>query len=146
MASCQPTSLRSFSSDRSHTLSHASYLRDSAMIDDTMVIPSHQVCDFLLLCFSYLESSLTLPVAENVWSKFVNLKRNPFNSVEKLAEEVVGFSKVICCLLLQLYWIPPWRLYIKINFFIKISVKEKKQDKGALKAENERYWWNYILY
>ncbi|XP_041615857.1 ankyrin-2 isoform X49 [Vulpes lagopus] len=36
-------SLRSFSSDRSHTLSHASYLRDSAMIDDTMVIPSHQV-------------------------------------------------------------------------------------------------------
>uniref|UniRef100_A0A452R397 Uncharacterized protein n=1 Tax=Ursus americanus TaxID=9643 RepID=A0A452R397_URSAM len=43
MASCQPTSLRSFSSDRSHTLSHASYLRDSAMIDDTVVIPSHQV-------------------------------------------------------------------------------------------------------
>nr|XP_030127972.3 ankyrin-2 isoform X20 [Taeniopygia guttata] len=36
-------SLRSFSSDRSHTLSHASYLRDSAMIDDTMVIPSQQV-------------------------------------------------------------------------------------------------------
>nr|XP_033811686.1 ankyrin-2 isoform X6 [Geotrypetes seraphini] len=36
-------SLRSFSSDRSHTLSHTSYLRDSAMIDDTIVIPSHQV-------------------------------------------------------------------------------------------------------
>ncbi|XP_061275326.1 ankyrin-2 isoform X6 [Bos javanicus] len=36
-------SLRSFSSDRSHTLSHASYLRDSAMIDDAVVIPSHQV-------------------------------------------------------------------------------------------------------
>ncbi|XP_036857043.2 ankyrin-2 isoform X16 [Manis javanica] len=36
-------SLRSFSSDRSHTLSHASYLRDSAMIDDTVVIPGHQV-------------------------------------------------------------------------------------------------------
>ncbi|XP_033015965.1 ankyrin-2 isoform X28 [Lacerta agilis] len=36
-------SLRSFSSDRSHTLSHTSYLRDSAMIDDTVVIPSHQV-------------------------------------------------------------------------------------------------------
>ncbi|XP_051021788.1 ankyrin-2 isoform X2 [Acomys russatus] len=36
-------SLRSFSSDRSHTLSHASYLRDNAMIDDTVVIPSHQV-------------------------------------------------------------------------------------------------------
>ncbi|XP_074084777.1 ankyrin-2 isoform X43 [Macrotis lagotis] len=36
-------SLRSFSSDRSHTLSHASYLRDSAMIDETVVIPSHQV-------------------------------------------------------------------------------------------------------
>ncbi|XP_014640059.1 PREDICTED: ankyrin-2 isoform X7 [Ceratotherium simum simum] len=36
-------SLRSFSSDRSHTLSHASYLRDSAMIDDTVMIPSHQV-------------------------------------------------------------------------------------------------------
>uniref|UniRef100_A0A8C0HCE9 Ankyrin 2 n=1 Tax=Chelonoidis abingdonii TaxID=106734 RepID=A0A8C0HCE9_CHEAB len=36
-------SLRSFSSDRSHTLSHASYLRDSAMIDDTVIIPSHQV-------------------------------------------------------------------------------------------------------
>ncbi|XP_035887646.1 ankyrin-2 isoform X39 [Phyllostomus discolor] len=36
-------SLRSFSSDRSHTLSHASYLRDSAMIDDTVLIPSHQV-------------------------------------------------------------------------------------------------------
>ncbi|XP_064005877.1 ankyrin-2 isoform X21 [Pogoniulus pusillus] len=36
-------SLRSFSSDRSHTLSHASYLRDSAMIDDTVVIPSQQV-------------------------------------------------------------------------------------------------------
>uniref|UniRef100_A0A8B9CKG7 Ankyrin 2 n=1 Tax=Anser brachyrhynchus TaxID=132585 RepID=A0A8B9CKG7_9AVES len=35
-------SLRSFSSDRSHTLSHASYLRDSAMIDDTVVIPSQQ--------------------------------------------------------------------------------------------------------
>ncbi|XP_040607805.1 ankyrin-2 isoform X44 [Mesocricetus auratus] len=31
------------SSDRSHTLSHASYLRDSAMIDDTVVIPGHQV-------------------------------------------------------------------------------------------------------
>ncbi|XP_035887653.1 ankyrin-2 isoform X45 [Phyllostomus discolor] len=31
------------SSDRSHTLSHASYLRDSAMIDDTVLIPSHQV-------------------------------------------------------------------------------------------------------
>ncbi|XP_062964886.1 ankyrin-2 isoform X4 [Cynocephalus volans] len=36
-------SLRSFSSDRSHTLSHASYLRDSAVIDDSVVIPSHQV-------------------------------------------------------------------------------------------------------
>ncbi|XP_071287451.1 ankyrin-2 isoform X21 [Agelaius tricolor] len=36
-------SLRSFSSDRSHTLSHASYLRDSAMIDDTVLIPSQQV-------------------------------------------------------------------------------------------------------
>ncbi|XP_072480763.1 ankyrin-2 isoform X31 [Notamacropus eugenii] len=34
---------RSDSSDRSHTLSHASYLRDSAMIDETVVIPSHQV-------------------------------------------------------------------------------------------------------
>ncbi|XP_035307778.1 ankyrin-2 isoform X4 [Cricetulus griseus] len=34
---------RSDSSDRSHTLSHASYLRDSAMIDDTVVIPGHQV-------------------------------------------------------------------------------------------------------
>ncbi|XP_035887639.1 ankyrin-2 isoform X32 [Phyllostomus discolor] len=34
---------RSDSSDRSHTLSHASYLRDSAMIDDTVLIPSHQV-------------------------------------------------------------------------------------------------------
>ncbi|XP_014640058.1 PREDICTED: ankyrin-2 isoform X6 [Ceratotherium simum simum] len=34
---------RSDSSDRSHTLSHASYLRDSAMIDDTVMIPSHQV-------------------------------------------------------------------------------------------------------
>lgn len=43
LASYQPSSLRSFSSDRSHTLSHASYLRDSAMIDDTMVIPSQQV-------------------------------------------------------------------------------------------------------
>uniref|UniRef100_A0A8C9UE35 Ankyrin 2 n=1 Tax=Serinus canaria TaxID=9135 RepID=A0A8C9UE35_SERCA len=36
-------SLRSFSSDRSHTLSHTSYLRDSAMIDDTVLIPSQQV-------------------------------------------------------------------------------------------------------
>ncbi|NWW76542.1 ANK2 protein, partial [Climacteris rufus] len=36
-------SLRSFSSDRSHTLSHASYLRDSAMIDDTVLLPSQQV-------------------------------------------------------------------------------------------------------
>ncbi|KAM5307168.1 ankyrin-2 isoform 40-T42 [Glossophaga mutica] len=36
-------SLRSFSSDRSHTLSHASYLRDSAMIDDAVLLPSHQV-------------------------------------------------------------------------------------------------------
>lgn len=47
MASHQPTSLRSFSSDRSHTLSHASYLRDSAMIDDTVVIPSQQVSKLL---------------------------------------------------------------------------------------------------
>lgn len=47
MASYQPTSLRSFSSDRSHTLSHASYLRDSAMIDDTVVIPSQQVSTLL---------------------------------------------------------------------------------------------------
>ncbi|XP_023075749.1 ankyrin-2 isoform X6 [Piliocolobus tephrosceles] len=31
------------SSDRSHTLSHASYLRDSAVMDDSVVIPSHQV-------------------------------------------------------------------------------------------------------
>ncbi|XP_064567537.1 ankyrin-2 isoform X26 [Zonotrichia leucophrys gambelii] len=31
------------SSDRSHTLSHASYLRDSAMIDDTVLIPNQQV-------------------------------------------------------------------------------------------------------
>ncbi|XP_045140172.1 ankyrin-2 isoform X13 [Echinops telfairi] len=36
-------SLRSFSSDRSHTLSHASYVKDSAMIEETVVIPSHQV-------------------------------------------------------------------------------------------------------
>ncbi|XP_062837378.1 ankyrin-2 isoform X31 [Anolis carolinensis] len=36
-------SLRSFSSDKSHTLSHISYLRDSTMIDDAVVIPSHQV-------------------------------------------------------------------------------------------------------
>ncbi|XP_067324763.1 ankyrin-2 isoform X15 [Anolis sagrei] len=36
-------SLRSFSSDKSHTLSHVSYLRDSTMIDDAVVIPSHQV-------------------------------------------------------------------------------------------------------
>lgn len=36
-------SLRSFSSDRSHTLSHASCLRDSAMMDDVIVLPSHQV-------------------------------------------------------------------------------------------------------
>ncbi|XP_077858319.1 ankyrin-2 isoform X43 [Macaca mulatta] len=34
---------RSDSSDRSHTLSHASYLRDSAVMDDSVVIPSHQV-------------------------------------------------------------------------------------------------------
>ncbi|XP_074398033.1 ankyrin-2 isoform X26 [Zonotrichia albicollis] len=34
---------RSDSSDRSHTLSHASYLRDSAMIDDTVLIPNQQV-------------------------------------------------------------------------------------------------------
>ncbi|XP_045140171.1 ankyrin-2 isoform X12 [Echinops telfairi] len=31
------------SSDRSHTLSHASYVKDSAMIEETVVIPSHQV-------------------------------------------------------------------------------------------------------
>ncbi|XP_012583245.1 PREDICTED: ankyrin-2 isoform X5 [Condylura cristata] len=36
-------SLRSFSSDRSHTLSHASYLRDTAMMEDAVVIPGHQV-------------------------------------------------------------------------------------------------------
>uniref|UniRef100_A0A6I8NMA3 Ankyrin 2 n=1 Tax=Ornithorhynchus anatinus TaxID=9258 RepID=A0A6I8NMA3_ORNAN len=36
-------SLRSFSSDRSHTLSHASFLRESAMIEDTVMIPSNQV-------------------------------------------------------------------------------------------------------
>uniref|UniRef100_A0A670ZR44 Ankyrin 2 n=1 Tax=Pseudonaja textilis TaxID=8673 RepID=A0A670ZR44_PSETE len=35
--------LRSFSSDRSRTLSHTSYLRDSTMIDDTVIIPSHQI-------------------------------------------------------------------------------------------------------
>ncbi|XP_062837393.1 ankyrin-2 isoform X45 [Anolis carolinensis] len=34
---------RSDSSDKSHTLSHISYLRDSTMIDDAVVIPSHQV-------------------------------------------------------------------------------------------------------
>lgn len=49
-----PHSLRSFSSDRSHTLSHASYLRDSAMIDDTVLIPSHQVRDFCLHLPSFL--------------------------------------------------------------------------------------------
>uniref|UniRef100_A0A8C8SPP8 Ankyrin 2 n=1 Tax=Pelusios castaneus TaxID=367368 RepID=A0A8C8SPP8_9SAUR len=43
LAEGRSDSLRSFSSDRSHTLSHASYLRDSAMIDDTVIIPSHQV-------------------------------------------------------------------------------------------------------
>uniref|UniRef100_A0ABM5GJM7 Ankyrin-2 isoform X30 n=1 Tax=Pogona vitticeps TaxID=103695 RepID=A0ABM5GJM7_9SAUR len=31
------------SSDKSHTLSHVSYMRDSTMIDDAVVIPSHQV-------------------------------------------------------------------------------------------------------
>ncbi|XP_039194227.1 ankyrin-2 isoform X33 [Crotalus tigris] len=31
------------SSDRSRTLSHTSYLRDSTMIDDTVIIPSHQI-------------------------------------------------------------------------------------------------------
>ncbi|XP_038611320.1 ankyrin-2 isoform X23 [Tachyglossus aculeatus] len=36
-------SLRSFSSDRSHTLSHASFLRDNAMMEDTVMIPSNQV-------------------------------------------------------------------------------------------------------
>ncbi|XP_066090412.1 ankyrin-2 isoform X36 [Saccopteryx bilineata] len=36
-------SLRSFSSDRSHTLSHASYLRDSTMIDEAVLMPSHKV-------------------------------------------------------------------------------------------------------
>ncbi|XP_019512098.1 PREDICTED: ankyrin-2 isoform X8 [Hipposideros armiger] len=36
-------SLRSFSSDRSHPLGHGSYLRDSAVIDDAVLIPSHQV-------------------------------------------------------------------------------------------------------
>ncbi|KAM6441273.1 ankyrin-2 isoform 19-T20 [Liasis olivaceus] len=34
---------RSDSSDRSRTLSHTSYLRDSTMIDDTVIIPSHQI-------------------------------------------------------------------------------------------------------
>lgn len=43
MASCHPTSLRSFSSDRSHPPGHASYLRDSAVTDDAVLIPSHQV-------------------------------------------------------------------------------------------------------
>uniref|UniRef100_A0A8C0A0T0 Ankyrin 2 n=1 Tax=Anas zonorhyncha TaxID=75864 RepID=A0A8C0A0T0_9AVES len=48
-------SLRSFSSDRSHTLSHASYLRDSAMIDDTVVIPSQQVSGlFTSLTISFM--------------------------------------------------------------------------------------------
>ncbi|KAM9329311.1 uncharacterized protein PAF06_001313 [Gastrophryne carolinensis] len=36
-------SLRSFSSDRSHSMSHSSYLRGSAMIDDTVIIPHEQV-------------------------------------------------------------------------------------------------------
>lgn len=74
MTSCQPTSLRSFSSDRSHTLSHASYLRDSAMIDDTVVIPSHQVCDFLPLRFCFLEAFSTLSDVGNIW-KIFNLKK-----------------------------------------------------------------------
>ncbi|KAF6305705.1 ankyrin 2 [Rhinolophus ferrumequinum] len=34
---------RSDSSDRSHPLGHASYLRDSAVTDDAVLIPSHQV-------------------------------------------------------------------------------------------------------
>ncbi|XP_038611313.1 ankyrin-2 isoform X16 [Tachyglossus aculeatus] len=34
---------RSDSSDRSHTLSHASFLRDNAMMEDTVMIPSNQV-------------------------------------------------------------------------------------------------------
>ncbi|XP_066090421.1 ankyrin-2 isoform X37 [Saccopteryx bilineata] len=34
---------RSDSSDRSHTLSHASYLRDSTMIDEAVLMPSHKV-------------------------------------------------------------------------------------------------------
>ncbi|KAK1175009.1 ankyrin-2-like isoform X6 [Acipenser oxyrinchus oxyrinchus] len=36
-------SLRSFSSDRSHTLSQGSYLRDSAMIEDMIAATNHQV-------------------------------------------------------------------------------------------------------
>ncbi|XP_066487714.1 ankyrin-2 isoform X5 [Tiliqua scincoides] len=36
-------SLRSFSSDRSHTLSHTSCMRDPEVIDDTVLITSHQV-------------------------------------------------------------------------------------------------------
>uniref|UniRef100_F6T8A8 Ankyrin 2, neuronal n=1 Tax=Xenopus tropicalis TaxID=8364 RepID=F6T8A8_XENTR len=36
-------SLRSFSSDRSHSVSHTSYLRGSAMIDDSIIIPNEQV-------------------------------------------------------------------------------------------------------
>ncbi|XP_053317433.1 ankyrin-2 isoform X4 [Spea bombifrons] len=35
-------SLRSFSSDRSHSVSHTSYLRGSTMIDDTVIIPNEQ--------------------------------------------------------------------------------------------------------
>ncbi|KAG8592955.1 hypothetical protein GDO81_000681 [Engystomops pustulosus] len=40
---CQPTSLRSFSSDRSHSVSHHSYPRSSAIIDDSVIIPHDQV-------------------------------------------------------------------------------------------------------
>ncbi|XP_041446146.1 ankyrin-2 isoform X7 [Xenopus laevis] len=36
-------SLRSFSSDRSHSVSHTSYLRGSALIDDTVILPKEQV-------------------------------------------------------------------------------------------------------
>ena len=84
MTSCQPASLRSFSSDRSHTLSHASYLRDSAMIDDTVVIPSHQVRDLLPLPLCFLETFLAFSDVGNVWRKIFNLKKkNCLNSVDK---------------------------------------------------------------
>lgn len=72
------------------------------MIDDTVVIPSHQVCDFLPLRFCFLEAFSTLSDVGNIW-KIFNLKKhkqNCLNSDDKpRIRDLQVFQKHKECLL-----------------------------------------------